>query len=113
MTTEELEQYMKIANQTVRVWLPSRVIRSVGYFPPLQMLEIEQRGRDYRKILQFFGVPGSALEELVGATSAAAYFYQKLDGCFPIQVVERDRATFKEPPWRQGERTEAQTWGWK
>lgn len=113
MTQEELALYMQQAASTTRVWLPSRVIRSVGYFPPLQMLEVEQRGRDYRKILQFFGVPNTALEELVGATSTAAYFYQKLDGMYPVQVVERDRATFKEPPWRQGERTEAQMWGWK
>lgn len=47
------------------------------------MLEVEQRGRDYRKILQFFGVPSEMLFQLVQAHSKAAFFYQFLDGRFP------------------------------
>lgn len=112
VTQDELAQYLEIARSTTRVWLPSRVIRSVGYFPPTQMLEVEQRGRDYRKILQFFGVPPNVLEDLVQAPSAAAYFYQKLHGVYPTQTVERAHSAFREPPWRQGERSEAQAWGW-
>lgn len=112
LPADELERHLRVARQIQRIWLPSRVLRSAGYFPPLQMLEVEQRGRDYRKILQFFGVPAEMLFQLVEARSKAAFFYQSLEGRFPTQTVDRSQAAFQEPPWKEGERSQSQAWGW-
>lgn len=115
------------AKSVKRVWVDSRVIRSVGHFAlpngMLSVLEIEQRGREYRTILQFYGAPQELAQELAEATSKASVFYRKVEGVYPCKKVDWDGAIFSSPEWRKFERLppgvklkqrryDSELWGW-
>jgi len=107
ITPEDLER-MKSAKSIRRVWVDSRVIRSIGHFAlpgdRLLVLEIEQRGREYRTILQYFGAPQSVAKGLADAPSKAAYYFTKIDGIYPCQKVMSENSIFSSPEWRKGEK---------
>ena len=127
MISPEHLEMLKSAKQIRRVWVDSRVIRSVGHFSLpggiLTVLEIEQRGKDYRTILQYFGAPQSLAQHLAEADSKAAVFFTKIEGFFPCQKVTADNSIFASPEWRRGEKLPpgvklktnqslAVLWGW-
>lgn len=109
------------------IWVDSRVIRSVGHFALpgniLTVLEIEQRGKGYRDILQFYGAPQELAQELTEAPSKAKVFYTKIMDCYPCQKATWNNAIFTAPEFRKGERLPAAqmlmlpksnttVWGW-
>lgn len=102
----------------VRIWCDSRVVRSIGYDPVNQLLEVELRGRDYRTLEQYSGPDPATAMAFVAAPSKAAFYYIQLHGRFPVRKVPRDSGVFEAPPWRAKERDDrqqqqAQLWGYQ
>lgn len=68
-----------------RQYVVSSNLKSIGYDPESKILEIEfQNGSVY----QYYGVPRSLYEGLMGASSHGKYFHQYIKDNFPYQKVK-------------------------
>lgn len=81
-----------------RIWVDSRVIRSIGYDPTTQVLEVETRGRTYLALEQYTGPAPEMAMAFVSAPSKAAFYYIHVFGKFPMMPVHRDNGIFGAPP---------------
>lgn len=99
-----------------RIWCDSRVVRSIGYDPVNQLLEVEVRGRTYRKLEQYLGPEPNVAIGFIAAPSKAAFYYLHVVPKFPVQHVDRDHGVFLTPAWKSNEKqikhqAEVAAWG--
>lgn len=67
-----------------RTSVSSSNLRSVGYDPAKNILEIEFHGG---RVYQYTGVPRSIYNGLMGASSHGKYFHRRIKGRYPYTQI--------------------------